>query len=215
MIIKHYLHKWLLTFFICLYLTAVASCGCGNHDTKVGNVNYNNYNSLFNDMNGVQLHAAQRFGIEPVEDRDYEFNKDERLVKVHSCDAFKVDDLDYSVPYLTKGASALLTKIGETFRKRLKEEKLPDCRLIVTSLLRTKDDVRRLQGVNANASSNSTHCYATTFDITYQRFDGGSKSSGERYIEILSDVLQDLRKQGRCYVRFETNQHCFHITSRK
>ncbi len=213
MTVKQQLHTWLLPLLFFLSLAVVAGCSCG--ETKVSKVNYNKYNSLFNDMNGTQLKAAQRFGIVPVDDRSYAFDDDKRLVKVSSCDAYKVDDLDYSVPYLTKGASALLRTIGENFRKRLDQEGLSDCRLIVTSLLRTKDDVRRLQGVNANASSNSTHCYATTFDITYQRFDGGRKSSGERYIEILSDVLQDLRKQGRCYVRFETNQHCFHITSRK
>ena len=213
MTVKQHLHTWLLPLLFFLCLAVAVGCSCG--ETKDGNVNYNKYNSLFNDMNGTQLKAAQRFGIKPVDDRNYAFHDDKRLVKVSTCAAYKIDKLTHSVPYLTKGASALLTKIGETLRKRLKEEKLPDCRLIVTSLLRTKADVRRLQGVNANASSNSTHCYATTFDITYQRFDGVSKSSGERYIEILSDVLQDLRKQGRCYVRFETNQHCFHITSRK
>lgn len=31
---------------------------------------------------------------------------------------------------------------------------------------------------------------------------------------VLSEVLRDLRKADRCYVKYELKQGCFHITAR-
>ena len=31
---------------------------------------------------------------------------------------------------------------------------------------------------------------------------------------VLSEVLKDLRKQGRCHIKYEKRQGCFHITVR-
>ena len=31
---------------------------------------------------------------------------------------------------------------------------------------------------------------------------------------VLGEVLRDLKKQGRCYVKHEVKQACFHITAR-
>jgi hypothetical protein len=30
----------------------------------------------------------------------------------------------------------------------------------------------------------------------------------------LAEVLNDMRKQGRCYIKYEVKQSCFHITTR-
>lgn len=32
--------------------------------------------------------------------------------------------------------------------------------------------------------------------------------------EVLSQVVYNMRKQGRCYVKFENNQKCYHINVR-
>ncbi len=32
---------------------------------------------------------------------------------------------------------------------------------------------------------------------------------------ILGKVLSELRNEGRCYIKYERKQRCFHITSRK
>lgn len=42
--------------------------------------------------------------------------------------------------------------------------------IIVTSVLRTADDVKRLRRRNGNASANSAHAFGTTFDVSYRRF---------------------------------------------
>ena len=72
---------------------------------------------------------------------------------------------------------------------------------------------------NVNASERSVHCYGTTFDISYKRFvkiDENSEDARDvDLIAVLAEVLRDLKKAGRCYVKYEIKQACFHITARK
>ena len=64
--------------------------------------------------------------------------------------------------------------------------------------------------------------YGTTFDISYNKFllvtDPDKGRSELVYVTppkgILSEVLEDLRLAGACYVKFEKKQSCFHITAR-
>ena len=75
---------------------------------------------------------------------------------------------------------------------------------------------------NPNASKNSAHCYATTFDITYARYDKikfkklrrCESVEKETLKNVLGEVLRDLRKQNKCYVKYEVKQRCFHVTTR-
>lgn len=177
------------------------------------------YNSKFADMNTLQLAAAKRYGINPIDDRSFDFEGCTRLTKIIGCEAYSIDDLTHSVPYLTPAAADLLKNIGEDFQAHTLEEGMTKRRIVVTSVLRTKEDVRRLKKVNGNASDNSAHCHGTTFDISYFRFRtcGGVPWDvyDDRLVEILADVLTEKRKEGLCYVRFEKKQHCFHITSKK
>lgn len=177
------------------------------------------YNNRFADMNPVQLEAAQRYGITPVDDRSFDFASCKQLTRIEDCGAYSIDNLTHSVPYLTHAAAELLKEVGEVFKARAKEEGLTNCRVVVTSVLRTNDDIHRLATVNVNASENSAHCYGTTFDLSYFRFQTCGWISWNVYddqlVEILADVLFKKRKEGLCYVRFETKQHCFHITSRR
>lgn len=182
-----------------------------------------NYSRLFNDMNGAHLSSAKRLGIErPIKSRDEADSELDNLVKISNNKHYTVDYLTHSIPYLTNGAAELLEMIGSEFTRAVEEEGYKASRIIVTSVLRTQEDVRKLQkSGNVNASSNSAHCYATTFDITYARFDRGTKfqplrkaAQTKRLKKILGDVLHELHKEGKCYIKYEINQHCFHITSR-
>ena len=101
----------------------------------------------------------------------------------------------------------------------LKSQGIASHRIIVTSLLRTEEDIELLrESGNVNASKNSAHCYATTFDITYARYDKsislGKSADTDTLTEILADVLKELKAQNKCYVKYEIRQRCFHITSR-
>lgn len=93
----------------------------------------------------------------------------------------------------------------------------------MTSVLRTKDDVKRLRRRNINASKNSAHFYGTTFDISWKRFQKVEDEDGRPLQDVspdtlklvLSEVLRDLKAADKCYVKYELKQGCFHITSRK
>jgi hypothetical protein len=99
------------------------------------------------------------------------------------------------------------------------DKHLPAYSVIVTSVLRTDADVKSLSRTNINASKRSVHCYGTTVDITYTRFmkhdDEGPSARDVDLKAVLTEVLRDMREQGRCYVKYEVKQACFHITARK
>ncbi len=170
----------------------------------------------FGDVNKTHLQAAQKNGIKPVANRKQLNTKS--LIKIESCDTYMVESLTHSVAYLTPASANLLEEIGNRFQKELKEQGLEKHRIIVTSVLRTGEDVKRLQKTNSNATTNSAHQYATTFDITYIRFDRqsifGNSPETDLLANALGKVLKQLRDEGRCYIKYEQNQHCFHITSK-
>ena len=82
----------------------------------------------------------------------------------------------------------------------------------------TEEDVKKLQrSGNPNASDNSAHCYGTTFDITYTRY--WREDENEVFMQpyeltkVLAEVLRDRKEAGKCLVKYERKEHCFHITS--
>lgn len=212
-------NTWVVTFIV-LILTAIfvgVVWYAYDHYVNRGKDVGVNHRYLFGDANNTYLKAAREKGIKPPANRD-ELDVS-KLVKIETCDLYKVDPLEYSVPYLTPAAKALLDEIGSRFQKAMSEQGLKKHRLIVTSVLRTDDDVNRLRKVNGNATKNSPHRYATTFDITYVRYDRmslkGQAASRQQMANILGEVLEGLRKEGRCYVRYERLEPCYHITSRR
>lgn len=183
-----------------------------------------NYTTLFNDQNGVQLQSAVKFGIKrPLKNRDSADEIKDCLVHIKDNNHYSIAKLTHSIPYLTEGAAELLDVIGKNFLDSLESKGLNPNKIIVTSVLRTQEDIKKLQkSGNPNAINNSAHCYATTFDITYARFDK-IKFKNLRLCEsvkpellkkVLSEVLRDLRNQNKCYVKYEVRQRCFHITTR-
>lgn len=177
------------------------------------------YSVTFNDMNSTHLSSATKLGLkQPLKNRAEADGVKSSLVKISSNDYYKVDKLTHSIPYLTTGAAELLEMIGKNFQDSLKSKGLNPSRIIVTSVLRTQEDITRLKiSGNPNPSINSAHRYATTFDITYARFDKVSprKSAGKKTLKkVLGEVLHDLKKQKKCYVKYEVKQKCFHITTR-
>jgi len=182
------------------------------------------YKRSFNDLNDVQLATAKRIGIRPIASREEAEDEVESayLERIASCERYDVDSLTHSIPYLIPKASALLDTIGVNFLDSLKHKGLNPNKIIVTSVLRTKDDVKRLRRTNGNASLNSCHFYGTTFDISWKRFTKVEHPEGRPMQDVsadtlklvLSEVLRDLRKADRCYVKYELHQGCFHITAR-
>ncbi len=135
---------------------------------------------------------------------------------------YAMDSLTHSIPFLIPQASALLDTIGANFLDSLSCKGLNPNQIIVTSVLRTADDVKRLRRRNGNASANSAHAFGTTFDVSYRRFckvedpDGRPMQdvSPDTLKLVLAEVLRDLRKSDKCYIKYELKQGCFHITAR-
>lgn len=177
----------------------------------------------FDDVNDTQLVAAQEFGIEPMKTRDeIDSSLVSTLSKVETSNVLFLEKLTHSVPYLTQGAGDLLNTIATNFQDKLRDRGLAQYQIVVTSLLRTEDDVKRLQKVNRNAVRKSCHMYGTTFDIAYncfQKVDSladfeGDDASHKVLVNMLGETLKELRDDNRCYVKYERRQPCFHITSR-
>lgn len=180
------------------------------------------YKRSFGDLNDVQLSAARRIGIRPISSREAAVNLDGDLKEIVSGEHYDVDSLTHSIPFLVPRAAALLDTIGVNFLDSLEKKGLNPNKVIVTSVLRTKDDVKKLRRTNGNASLNSCHFYGTTFDVSWKRFtkvedpDGRPMQdvSADTLKLVLSEVLRDLREADRCYVKYELKQGCFHITTR-
>ena len=181
-----------------------------------------NYFTTFPDVNDVQLRSARRWGVKPVENRrDAEQRMDE-LVYIGSSPYYTLDKLTSSIPYLVPRAALLLDDIGRAYFDSLHVKGVPLHRMVVSSVLRTEHDVKNLQRTNSNATEHSCHLYGTTFDISYITYSTVEDPEGpaRRLVRddtlkfVLSEVLRDFRQMGRCHVKYEKNQSCFHITVR-
>ena len=180
------------------------------------------YKEAFPDTNAVQLSAAQQWGVTPVKNRADAEERKKELVYIGSSPYYHVDPLHQSIPYLVPRAAVLLHDIGNAFFDSLYIKGVPLHRFIVTSVLRTQEDVARLRNFNGNATENSCHLYGTTFDICYNRYKTVEDPDGPRRREVrndtlklvLSEVLRDMREHGRCYIKYEVKQGCFHMTVR-
>ena len=180
------------------------------------------YKRSFGDLNDAHLAAAKKIGVKPLKNREAAEKLGGKVVEIKSGKLYQVDSLTHSIPFLVPKASALLDSIGANFLDSLESKGLNPNQVIVTSVLRTQDDVKRLGKRNVNASQNSAHVYGTTFDITYKRFFKVEDPDGRPMQDVradtlklvLSEVLRDLKKKDMCYVKYELKQGCFHITAR-
>lgn len=172
---------------------------------------------LFNDLNPAHLEHARKGGIAPVRHTEEVWEQGEGLVEVNSNRFYYVDELSHSYPYLKPHAADLLMEIGRRFNEALAARGGGAYRIKVTSILRTPLSVGRLRRVNRNATGESAHQYATTFDISYSKFICDDATAPHRTFEdlknLLAEVLVDLRNEGRCLVKHERHQACFHITA--
>lgn len=179
-----------------------------------------NYSREFNDLHELQIVAAVNNGITPMASRDDTLTLKGELVRIpDELELYKTDELTHSIPFLVPSAAKLLMDIGQNFRDSLYSKELPLYRLYLTSVTRTDEDIEKLTKRNANATDNSAHRYGTTFDLSWKRFEQVDADTlqaipPERLKLVLAQVLFDLKKQERCYVKHERKQACFHITVR-
>ena len=174
-----------------------------------------NYKAAFPDSQSVQIVAANKWGVKPVKNREDAEARKKELVYVGESPYYHVDKLNSSIPYLVPRAALLLQDIGQAFYDSLYVKGVPLNQLIVTSVMRSMEDVKKLQRHNGNATDNSCHLYGTTFDICYNRYHALDQEVRNDTLKwVLSEVLRDIRKQDRAYIKYEVKQGCFHMTVR-
>ncbi len=212
-------------FFILLFTFSFISC---KKDTSMKMNEPRNikgvtgFQRTFNDMNDAHLSAARNLGILPLSSRDEAEGQKDKLVELVPDDYFDMDSLTHSLPFLVPKAYDLLENLGSTFQDSLVNKGLNPNKILVTSVLRTMNDVKHLRRKNGNASLNSAHFYGTTFDVAYARFNKIEDPDGRPMQSVspdtlklvLAEVLRDMQKANKCYVKYEVKQGCFHITTR-
>ena len=227
---KYTFTRYAFPFILLTGLTAASTlAGCKEKDMSMKmneprNIHgVANFGRTFGDLNQKQLNIAQTIGIAPIASREDAERMTDRLVLIEENERYAMDSLTHSIPYLIPGAAALLDTIGQNFLDSLASKGLNPNKIIVTSVLRTNNDVKRLRRRNTNASSRSTHMYGTTFDISWKRFEKVEDEDGRPLQDVapdtlklvLAEVLRDLRKTDCCYIKYEIRQACFHITTRR
>lgn len=181
------------------------------------NLNALSYAELFCDTNATQRIAAVNNGLKnPELVTDLDGCKE--LLRIGSNELYVVDTMYFSKPYLVPEAVVLMEMIGERFQEVMKEH-YPDyqhVRPIITSALRSNQDVEKLRRRNRNASDSSCHIFGTTVDISYTRFltDDGNYAMEYFLKPMLALTLYELRHEGLIYVKHERHQACFHLTLR-
>ena len=179
------------------------------------------YKDKFRDTQAKQVQAAQAIGLQtPPQNRQEAARMRSQLSLIKSNNNYIVDSLTHSIPYLVPAAAAELERIGEGFADILQRNGLPHYQFYVTSVLRTKDDIKQLQkSGNINATTNSCHNYGTTFDLAYFRFKKETRTREYMHQDnlklVLGQVLLNEQRAGRIYVKYEYKQACFHITVRE
>ena len=179
------------------------------------------YTEAFPDSQQVQFESAMEWGVGSVANRQEAENRKRELVFVGASPYYHVDKMYRSIPYLVPRAAVLLNDIGRAYYDSLQLKGVPLHQFIVTSVLRTKEDVAKLRNYNGNATENSCHLYGTTFDICYNRYktvcppdEKRRQVQNDTLKWVLCEVLRDMRQQKRCHIKYEVKQGCFHITVR-
>ena len=190
------------------------------HPAPIGTVKVDWYK----DLNQKHLKYAQQNGIarfktnEELEAGVPELLKTGKLEHISDNGYYRICPLTHSHPYLTPSAKNFLEELGKRFSQKLDEHDLPHYYYQVSSLLRTTENQKKLSRSNGNASPNTSHLYATTFDIPYftvvkrTLLWKEAEVTDGRASKLLSEAIGELRKEGRCVVVTERNERCFHIT---
>ena len=218
---------------IVLVIVGVSRCGGGSQEPKAESQEPEetnmvwypgrtfDYKRAFNDQHAKQFAVASKIGLpRPPKDREDAASMRSRLVEVKTCGNYIVDDLTHSAPYLIPSAKKELDAIGEEWADILHRNGLPHYRLYVTSVLRTQESIKYLQkSGNVNSVTQSCHCYGTTFDLAYMRYDKVTRTSDYMHPDnlklVLGQTLLNHQRAGKIYVKYEAKQSCFHITVRE
>ena len=187
---------------------------------------YKNHSPKLNAKLPAYKQSSAKAGIKPLKD-DAALSKalaagSINLVRIESDARIWVAPMDHGSPYLTANAAAALHAIAKDFKARIADTDLADSRIRVTSLLRTKDDQRKLGRGNVNATRDelAPHTHGTSMDLSYMKFvdqQGGMldlQACQQVYLaETLAEVIAEHgARDKRIHATKEKQQACYHIS---
>lgn len=196
--------------------TETAAAQSAGHTGRIHINSVGRLHEAFNDSNHLHYAYARKIGIDPITSLRGAYFTKRPIVRIKDSDYIFIDSLRHSMPFLVPEAARLLADIGSAFSDSLHSRGADGYRLKVTSILRTPSSVKELRRVNRNATDSSTHQFGTTFDISYSKFKHDNPAYDipqEDLKNLLAEVLADLRRKGRCLVKYERHSACFHITT--
>ncbi len=228
---QYKIHGIVALIILCVLCIIVVKCSSGTPKEKEPEIIEDNlvwypgrtfsYKMKFNDLQSKQHEVASRIGLpRPPKDRADAASMRKSLVEIETNGNYIVDSLTHSVPYLIPAAKRELDAIGDEWSDILQRNGLPHYRFYVTSVLRTQEDIKYLQrSGNINSVTQSCHCYGTTFDLAYMRYDKVTRTRDYMHEDnlklVLGQVLLNHQRAGKIYVKYEAKQSCFHITVRE
>lgn len=231
---QHRTHGIVMLIILCVLLSVVVAVSRCSNDAEIeaepeiveDNLVWYpgrtfNYKLKFNDLQSRQHEVATAIGLpHPPKDRADAASMRNKLVEIATNDNYVVDELTHSVPYLIPSAKKELDAIGVEWADILSRNNLPHYRFFVTSVLRTQEDIKYLQrSGNINSVTQSCHCYGTTFDLAYMRYDKVTQTRDYMHEDnlklVLGQVLLNHQRAGKIFVKYEAKQSCFHITVRQ
>jgi hypothetical protein len=178
------------------------------------------FSKKLNNIVPEYLEQARKSGIIPCKD-DAAVMENVRkgsLVKVKEGKGYTIEELTHSYPYITPAARELLEEAGRRFREKVSGTRLRGSDFTLTSVTRTTESLKQLQGVNGNASLNSPHLFGNTFDISYRRFETRRiflTPCDEKFLmEALAEVIFELKQEKKCWATYERQQTCYHVVVR-
>ncbi len=224
-VVRRLMGEWKLVTAAAVLLLVVCvlmfrSCGDSDEVVVTSNTSMLDYDRDFNDLNDRHEAAAKKLGHAPFDTRQEAAEARRGVCKIETNRLYEVRRLTHSVPYVVPEVEEFLEDLGRLFKERLKKADYPPYKFQITSVTRTNEDVRKLRKSNVNASNNSVHKYGTTIDISWSKFTKVNSRSDRTISDLylkreLGYALRDMREVGRCYVKHEKRQACFHITVRK
>jgi hypothetical protein len=190
---------------------------------------------LRRDANATQIARARQMGIARNVKLESAIAAEQLVQLADTNGLWALHNLNFSVPYVTPSAEAMITEIAQRFQQKLDSLGVPRYRIVITSALRTSDKQAALRRVNSNASRvESAHEFGTTVDIAYRRFaapvDAAPmpadtikrladsvmvKTASLRSAElqaVLGRVIRDMQQEGKLMVMMERRQTVYHIT---
>ena len=166
---------------------------------------------LFTDGTDQHNKAYKKEGISPQQTFDdlESLRKKKVLIRVQSNSRYALAPMQHSKPLLLPKASGFLKKLSDRYRNECRKASVSYHPFTITSMTRCVESVKQLSETNSNAIEHSAHLRGKTLDIAYNSFVGRAAQK-KAFIE----ALRQLRAEKKCYVKYEFNQKCLHITVR-